>query len=253
MLSRQELVSYLDDLLSIHGIKDYAPNGLQIEGTAKITRLVSGVSANRALIDAAIRLKADAILVHHGFFWRGEAATICGLKKQRLQALLQHDINLLAYHLPLDVHPDYGNNYLLCKHCGWQLTRWLKVDSGLPLIGLGQLPAACTAEELSAQLARVLQQEPCVLKAPSNKPIKRLAWCTGAAQDYLSLAAEAGIDAFITGEVSERTTAEARELDVHFYAAGHHATERFGVQAIGQHCAEKFSLEHHFVDIANPI
>jgi dinuclear metal center YbgI/SA1388 family protein len=195
---------------------------------------------------------ADLLLVHHGYFWKGESAAITGIKQRRLKTLLTNDLNLLAYHLPLDVHPELGNNVQLAKLLGWQITGPL--EAGNPRsVGLeGVLPEAHTGEQLAQALAAVLGREPLFI-AGHQRPVKRIAWCTGAAQGYIDKAIALGVDAFVTGEVSEPTVHAARENGINFYAAGHHATERYGVQALGEHLAEQFGLEHRFIDMDNPV
>ncbi|PKM31305.1 MAG: Nif3-like dinuclear metal center hexameric protein [Gammaproteobacteria bacterium HGW-Gammaproteobacteria-11] len=252
MVERSELVSYCDSLLDSPAFQDYCPNGLQVEGRTQIRRLITGVTASQALVDAAVAAGADLLLVHHGYFWRGESAPVTGIKQRRLKALLLNDLNLLAYHLPLDVHPQLGNNVQLAELMGWQILGGL--EPGNPRsVGLhGELPEALAATDLAGQLAAALRREPLHI-AGNNRPIKRIAWCTGAAQGYIDKAIALGVDAFVTGEVSEPTVHAARENGIHFFAAGHHATERYGVKALGEHLAERFGLEHEFIDIDNPV
>ncbi len=245
------LLDYLNDVLVSEQFQDYAPNGLQVEGIGDIKHIVTGVSACQALIDAAIAVDADAILVHHGYFWKGETPCLLGIKRQRLACLLNQDIHLFAYHLPLDAHPTLGNNTRLAAHLGWEPAAREPSDRH-DLIWYGHTPEALTplafAEQLNLKLAR-----PPLHIAGQSSHIHKIAWCTGAAQDYFEKALAAGIDAFITGEVSERTWHIAKEYGVHFYAAGHHATERYGIQALGQHIADTFGIKHSFIDIPNPI
>ncbi|ABV36503.1 conserved hypothetical protein [Shewanella sediminis HAW-EB3] len=250
-MTRTELSRYLSEFLQISNYKDYAPNGLQVEGRSKIATIVTGVTACQALIDRAIALNADAILVHHGFFWKGEPEVITGMKQRRVKALLAHDINLFGYHLPLDGHPMLGNNA--------ELGRRLDISDAEPvedvaqgLIWQGRLDTPMSVEAFSARLNHVLNREAQHI-GQSNDEIKSIAWCSGGAQDYIDIAADLGVDAFISGEVSERTFHSAMELGVHYFAAGHHATERYGIQALGEHLAREFNLEHHFVDINNPV
>lgn len=247
-----ELVAYCNNLLDCNAFQDYCPNGLQVEGRREITRIISGVTASQAMVDAAIAAEADLLLVHHGYFWRGEAAPITGLKQRRIRALLEHDINLVAYHLPLDAHARYGNNVQLAELMGWRVTGGL--EPGNPRsIGLqGELEQELSGQQLAQQLQAKLQRPPLFI-AGHDRPVKRLAWCTGGAQGYIEKAVELGVDAFITGEVSEQTFHIARECGINFYAAGHHATERYGVRALGAHLAEHFALDHCFVDIDNPV
>lgn len=252
MITRTELLAYIDDVLQPWRFQDYCPNGLQVEGKADIKVLVTGVTASKALLDAAIEKQADAILVHHGYFWRGEAPTVTGLKYQRLKTLLKHDVNLIAYHLPLDAHSEFGNNV--------QLASILNIDvdgeiggTGEPPIGLrGLLKTPQTLADLSTYLAIQLDREPTVIGG-HDRVINTIGWCTGAAQGYIQQAAASGLDAFISGEASEPTTHLARELGIHYIAAGHHATERYGVKALGEHLAQQFGLQHYFIDIDNPI
>ncbi|MGL5359259.1 MAG: Nif3-like dinuclear metal center hexameric protein [Shewanella sp.] len=250
-MTRTELAQYLADFLQVSAFKDYAPNGLQVEGKDKINTIVTGVSACQALIDEAIRLKADAILVHHGFFWKNEPEVITGMKQRRIKALLSHDISLFGYHLPLDAHPMLGNNATLAR----QLTilnpeAVAEVAQGL--LWRGKLDLPMSAREFAGVLERALGRAPLHI-GDGAAPIQELAWCSGGAQDYIDIAAKLGVDAFISGEVSERTFHSAVEQGIHYYAAGHHATERFGIQALGRHLAREFALEHHFVDIVNPV
>ncbi len=252
MITRTDLLSYLETLLSPEQFQDYCPNGLQVAGREAISTLVTGVTASQALLDAAMAAGADAILVHHGYFWKGEDPCVTGLKQQRLRTLLLNDVNLLAYHLPLDGHAELGNNVQLAKVLGIAVSGSI-MGTGSPELALqGQLPTAQSAEAVAAMLADKLGQAPLLL-AGHTRPIKTVGWCTGAAQGYLEQAAAAGLDAFISGEASEQTTHLARELGITYFAAGHHATERYGVQALGAHLAVQFGIEHQFIDIANPV
>lgn len=247
------LHNYLNELLKPHTIKDFCPNGLQVEGTKNIERIVTGVTASQALIEQAIAKKADALLVHHGFFWKNESPTITGMKYQRIKALLDNNINLLAYHLPLDVHAELGNNAQLAKLLGIEMLGVLEEDKSYSVVANGQLESSTTGDAFCQLISERLSRQ-CLHIAPaSNKVIKRVAWCTGGGQGYIELAAEKGVDAFITGEASEQTTHIAHEMDIHFFAAGHHATERYGAKALGEHLAEKFQLQVEFVDINNPV
>ncbi|MCZ4306435.1 Nif3-like dinuclear metal center hexameric protein [Zoogloeaceae bacterium G21618-S1] len=244
-----ELERYLDALLNVTAMKDYCPNGLQVEGRPEVARVVCGVTASQALLDAAVERQADAVLVHHGYFWRGEDARVVGLRKRRLSTLLRHDISLLAYHLPLDVHPELGNNAQLARRMGWTATASFGEQS-LGLIGnVSQaLPARVLAEQLGATLGRAAQ-----LVGDGDRVVRRVAWCTGAAQSFLESAVAAGCDVFVSGEISEPTVHLARESGVPYIAAGHHATERYGIQALGEHLADQFGLAYQFVDIDNPV
>lgn len=252
MIALAELQTYLTTLLSVNMFDDYAPNGVQVEGKPKVARLITGVTACQALLDAAVAHQADAVLVHHGYFWRGESPCLVGMKKHRVTTLLQHDVSLLAYHLPLDAHLEYGNNVQLAQQLGINDVVPLADQGDARLVFVGELTKPQSADEFSAHIAAKLQREPLHL-AGNEQAIKRVAWCTGAAQDFIEMAAAAGADAFISGEVSERTTHITRELGIHYYAAGHHATERYGVQALGEHLAQQFQLDHQFIDIDNPV
>ena len=252
MVARNELVAYCNQLLESDSFADYCPNGLQVEGCERVGKIVTGVTASQALVDAAIAAKADLLLVHHGYFWKGEPAAVVGSKQRRLKALLGHGVNLLAYHLPLDVHAELGNNVQLARLLGWQISGGL--EPGNPRsVGLqGELTEPCTGAELAARLGQVLARQP--LHIPGHqRPIRRIAWCTGAAQGYIEKAIALGVDAFVSGEISEPTVHAARENGIDYFAAGHHATERYGVQALGQHLAQQFGLQHQFIDIDNPV
>ncbi len=250
--SREEILKTLKTLLRPEQFKDYCPNGLQVQGKPEVRRLVSGVTACQALIDRAIAAKADMLLVHHGYFWRGEDETITGIKKRRVEALLKHNINLVAYHLPLDVHPELGNNAALGKLLGFKTTGDLGKQNNNSIGLTGELETPLSGEELGGLLNERLGR-PALHIAGSAKPIRTVGWCTGAAQNFIELALNAGVDAYITGEVSEQTVHIARETGIHFFAAGHHATERYGVQAVAAHLVEKFGLDHEFIDIDNPV
>ncbi|MCK7567018.1 Nif3-like dinuclear metal center hexameric protein [Marinobacter xestospongiae] len=237
----------LEQWLTPETFQDYCPNGLQVEGSAQVHRIVSGVTASQALLDAAVADGADLVLVHHGYFWKGEPQAVTGMKRARLKTLLAHDINLVAYHLPLDDHPEYGNNR--------QLAEVLGIGNPRPLDGLvwqGELAVPMTPEALAAHLSQALGRQPLHVGMGAER-IRRVGWCTGAAQGYIAKALDAGMDAFISGEISEPTTHTARECGIHYYAAGHHATERYGVKALGQALADKFGIEHRFVDCDNPV
>lgn len=250
MATLTELVDYTDNYLRIGDIADYCPNGLQIEGRPSVQRLVSGVTASLAFLEAAIAAEADAVLVHHGYFWKGEDPRLVGMKGRRIRFLVGNELSLLAYHLPLDVHPEVGNNAQLGDRLG--IAREGAVDAGpAPLIWRGRFARPLTADELRARIDEVLQR-PAVHIAGGPDRIRTIAWCTGAGQRFVEEAAQAGVDAFISGEISEPTAHVARECGLHYFAAGHHATERFGVQALGDHLAGRFGLEHRFIDIDNP-
>ena len=252
-MNRNTLEHYLDKLLTPEQIKDYAPNGLQIQGREEITKIVTGVTASQALINRAIDEKADAIIVHHGYFWKNESYVIRGMKYQRIKSLLDNDINLFAYHLPLDIHPILGNNAQLAKLLAINITGPLELGNDLSIAIQGVLSEACTGVELAQLINNKLNRTCLHIAPPSNKTIKTVAWCTGGGQDYIELAAEQGIDAFISGEVSEKTTHIAHEMGIHFFAAGHHATERYGVKALGECIAKEHGIDVMFVDIDNPV
>ena len=248
MIHRDELSTQLHALLEADRFRDYGPNGLQVEGRPEIHKFVSGVTASLALIEAAAQAGADAILVHHGLFWRGQDGRVTGWMKRRLQLLLAHEINLYAYHLPLDAHPEWGNNA--------QLGLKLKLsadgrfgDQDLGFLGTPAQPLTVAA--LTALLQFRLGRAPVVVEG-DGRPIRRVAWCTGGAQGYFEAAIAAGADAFLTGEISEPQAHYARETGVAYFACGHHATERFGASALGAAMAERFALEHQFIDIDNP-
>lgn len=248
-----ELLDYLHQFLQVSLFKDYCPNGLQVEGRAQVQRIVSGVTACQALLETAAGLDADAILVHHGFFWNGEDPRIVGIKRRRIETLLRHDMSLLAYHLPLDAHPTVGNNARLAA-----LLDFVEADAGanpVPVTDLlrrGELRQAMSVAQFQQHLTARLLRAPLHISGSSDS-IRRVAWCTGAAQSYIQQAVELPVDAFVSGEISEQTVHVARESGIHYFAAGHHATERYGVQALGEHLAQQFGIEHHFIDIDNPV
>ena len=241
-----ELCHFCDDYLSINEFSDFCPNGLQVEGRSTINHLVSGVTASLELIEAAIEQNADAILVHHGYFWKGEAQPLTGYKGKRIKTLMQHDISLLAYHLPLDFHPTVGNNAQLGLRMGWLQTE--QQDS----LWIGEVLTPCSVDDVLDELGEKIDSNPLLIVGGDN-PVHRIAWCTGAAQSYIEQAAEAGVDLFISGEISEQTVHVARELGIHYIAAGHHATERYGVQALGELIANRFSISHEYLEIENPV
>ncbi|MEH6568157.1 MAG: Nif3-like dinuclear metal center hexameric protein [Halioglobus sp.] len=247
-----ELQNHLDLLLEPDRFNDYCPNGLQVEGKSRISRLVTGVTASQALVDQAVAWGADAILVHHGYFWNGENQVIVGMKRRRVKALLTADVSLLAYHLPLDAHPELGNNACLGRLMGLEEALPLEPDVIGGLGCIGTLPSALPARLLIERIAQFTRRQPLHI-GDGESPVQKVAWCTGAAQNYLEAAVAAGADIFVTGEISEQSVHIAREEGVHFVSAGHHATERYGVQAVGAHLAEKFGIEHHFIDIDNPV
>ncbi|WP_305371730.1 Nif3-like dinuclear metal center hexameric protein [Photobacterium leiognathi] len=247
------LEAVLNEFLSPHLIKDYCPNGLQVEGKKEVKKIITGVTACQALIDRAIEEKADALLVHHGFFWKGEPAEIRGMKYRRIKALIENGINLYAYHLPLDVHTQVGNNVQLAQRLGLDITGGLELGNQRSVAIYGELEQAISGEDFAARIAMALQREPLHIAPNSLDLIKKVGWCTGGGQDYIELAAQQGCDAFISGEVSERTTHTARELGIHYFAAGHHATERYGVKALGEWLAQEHGFDINFIDIDNPV
>jgi dinuclear metal center YbgI/SA1388 family protein len=246
------LVSHCDQLLEVERFRDYCPNGLQVEGRPEVKRILSGVTASQALLDAAVEWQADLILVHHGYFWKGESQPVTGIKQRRLKTLLLNEINLVAYHLPLDAHPKLGNNARLADLLGFEVTGPLEPGAAPAIGNVGQLEQPLTLDQLQARIAEVLQRSPQVIRGGEHE-IRTLAWCTGAAERMIDLALAQGADAFISGEISEPVVHIAREAGIHYIGAGHHATERYGVQALGEHLAEHFGLEHRFVDIDNPV
>ena len=245
----EELTRYLDELLEAGRFRDYCPNGLQVEGRPEVRRIVAGVTASQALLDAAVARNADAILVHHGWFWKGEDGRVTGLRKKRLATVLRHDINLIAYHLPLDSHPELGNNAQLARRLGW-LPEGRFGDQDMAWHG--RLSQPCSAAELAAQIGQVLGR-PVQLVGNGERQVTRLGWCSGGAQGYFEPAIALGLDAYLSGEISEQTVHLARESGVPYLACGHHATERGGAQALASHLAERFGLECEFVDIDNPV
>lgn len=255
-LSRQVLADWLNDALQPGRFRDYCPNGLQVQGRDEIRRIVTGVTASQALIEAAADRGADAILVHHGWFWKNEDPCIRGLKHRRLSALMAHGINLYAYHLPLDAHPEWGNNAQLARVMGW--TPDLDAE-GAPrrcgpedLVWLGAPARGSTVGALAADIAQRLGREPLVIGDP-GQTVRRLAWCTGAAQGMMDAALAAGADCYISGEISEPTVHLARETGAAYISAGHHATERYGVRALGEAVEARFGVPCEFVDIDNPV
>ncbi|ANQ86495.1 hypothetical protein dqs_3474 [Azoarcus olearius] len=247
-----ELQNHLDRLLEALRLRDYCPNGLQVEGRGEVRKVLCGVTASLSLVEAAVAGGYDALLVHHGYFWRGEDGRISGIRKRRLAALLSHDISLFAYHLPLDVHPELGNNAQLGKLMGWRESgRFADQELGW----LGELPAANQgepAEQVARALAARLGRDP-LLVGDGARPVRRLAWCTGGAQAYFEQAILAGADLYVSGEISEQTVHLARESGVPYIAAGHHATERYGVRALADYLARTLGLEADFLDLDNPV
>ncbi|MCY4472221.1 MAG: Nif3-like dinuclear metal center hexameric protein [Kistimonas sp.] len=246
------LVDLINAELESRHFQDYCPNGLQVEGRSAVRKLLTGVTACEALIDEAIAWQADAVLVHHGYFWKNESPRVVGAKKRRLQKLLQHDISLLAWHLPLDAHPELGNNAELARQLGLSVTGPLDPDERHPIGCIGRVQTPLTAAALGEKLHQILGREPLIIDG-GDHPIETLGWCTGAAQGFISKAVVAGVDAFISGEISESTVHCAREEGIHYFAAGHHATERGGVMALGRWLEASQGLQCRFVDIPNPV
>lgn len=249
-MNHLELEKIINQKLNSDAIKDYVPNGLQIEGRENIQKILTGVTASLEFIDVAIARNVDAVIVHHGYFWKSETPVIRGMKYARIKKLIENGINLYAYHLPLDLHAELGNNAQLAKM--WNIQDVMPISEQQPLVLTGNLSQEISVDEFSQMIETSLDRKP-FIEASGPKMIKRIAWCSGAAQDYLEDAANAGFDAFITGEVSERTIYIARELGIHFIAAGHHATEKDGVKALGQWLAQEYSFDVEFIDINNPI
>lgn len=248
-VTRSELENYIGQLLDIARFRDYSPNGLQIEGKDRIHRIVTGVTASEALIDAAIAQQADALLVHHGYFWKSEDACIRRTKKTRIAKLLAHDLNLFAYHLPLDAHPELGNNAQLAKQLGLTPTgRFGDQDLGW----LGELAEPLPLAELCHRVETAMARRPLVIGDPARR-VQRIAWCSGGAQGFFHEAATLDVDCFLTGEASEFVTHLALESGVGFIAAGHHATERQGIAALGEHLSQTYGIEHVHIDLPNPV
>ncbi len=252
MIKCSDLSNYLHDFLNCALYSDYAPNGLQIEGKEQIQRVCTAVTASEDVISQAIAWKADTLLVHHGYFWRGEEPSITGMKRQRISKLLKHNINLFAYHLPLDCHVELGNNACIAKLLPIRSIKTYKVNKMENLLWSGILTKPMQGMVFAELLERALGQRP-VHIAGNDKVISSIAWCTGAAQDYIEEAWKLGVDAYLSGEVSERTYYQAKELGIHYYSCGHHATERYGIQALGEYLASYFKLEHLFLDSDNPV
>lgn len=245
----KELIDYTGQILEVERFRDYCPNGLQVEGQQEVRSIVTGVTASMALLESAREAGADMVLVHHGYFWRNEDPRVVGIKHKRLRFLLTHEINLAAYHLPLDAHPELGNNAQLARLLGLNVEG---VAGEQSLVWHGSLPIAESLWDFQQRLGGVLQRQPQVV-GDLKRQVRRVAWCTGAAQQYLETAIALGVDVFVSGEISEQTVHLARESGVSYIAAGHHATERYGVQALGRHLAQHFGLTHQFVDIENPV
>lgn len=249
MAKLKELLQYTQELMQVEHFKDYCPNGLQVQGKSELCKIVTGVTASMALLEAAKQANADLIIVHHGYFWRNEDVRIVGIKRDRLAFLLKNELNLMAYHLPLDAHPELGNNVQLGRVLGL-------IPSGFAgesnIVAYGILAKPMQLQEFVAQIEVILQRSPLVIGNP-QKIVQKVAWCTGAAQNYIDVAIELDVDVFVSGEISEQTTHQSVESGVSYISAGHHVTERYGVEALGQHLAAKFNLLHEFIDIKNPV
>ncbi|GME34864.1 Nif3-like dinuclear metal center protein [Pantoea agglomerans] len=246
-MNHYELETLINQQLDSHSFSDYAPNGLQVEGRSEVRTIITGVTASQALLDEAVARQADAIIVHHGYFWKSEPAVIKGMKRRRLRTLLANDINLYGWHLPLDAHSELGNNAQLAKLLDIEVR-----GEVMPLVFWGELAEPISGEALARRIGDKLGREP--LHCGDNAPalIRHIAWCSGGGQGFIDQAAAAGVDAYITGEVSEQTIHSAREQGLHFFAAGHHATERGGVKALGEWLAQHHNLDVTFIDIPNP-
>lgn len=252
MVELNSLISWCNDTLQTHAFKDYCPNGLQVEGKSQVSKIVTAVTASQAAIDAAIAEQADALIVHHGYFWKGEPEPLTGMKGARIKKLMQHDISLIAYHLPLDAHTTLGNNAALADLLAIEITGALDLTEAKPIGNVGRIDQAMTIQAFQQHLQQKLQRQ--VLHLPGKSAtIQKIGFCTGGAQDFLYKAAQQGCDAYISGEVSERTFHEAAELGVHYFACGHHATERGGVQRLGKALAKQFKLIEKFIDFENPV
>jgi len=253
MLLREELIQYLSKYLNSDNIEDYCLNGLQIEGNPIIKSIVTGVSLSQDLINIAIKIGADTILVHHGIFWKNEKKQIIGIKKKRIKNLLSHNINLISYHIPLDIHQEIGNNIELAKHCGWSIIKNFNTGTQFSLGILGKIPPT-ELKMFTKDLSNKINQKINFIQG-NNYLVENLSWCTGAGQDFIEYAALSGSDTFLSGEVSERTYYLAKELKINYIIAGHYATEKYGIQSLGNHLKEKFlkKISIQFIDIPNPI
>lgn len=244
-----ELRDYIESQLEVSRFRDYCPNGVQVEGRSEVRRIATGVTASQAVLEAATAWGADAVLVHHGYFWRNEDVSIAGIKKRRIAHLLKHDVSLLAYHLPLDAHPEWGNNVQLGKRLGFsEQGRFGEQDVAC----YGTLAQPQPLSHLAQSIKKILQRTPQVI-GDLNSSVVRVAWCSGGAQSYFEQAVALGVDVFLTGEISEQNVHVAQETGVAFIAAGHHATERYGIQTLGQHLADRFGLEHRYFDQDVPV
>lgn len=252
MANLHDIVQWCNQTLNVNEFKDYAPNGLQIEGKAEVNKIICAVTASESAIDAAIAQNADALLVHHGYFWKGEPYPITGMRGKRIRKLIQHNISLIAYHLPLDAHPTLGNNAAIADLMGLENLEALDHAEKHPIGNIAYLKSALTPEQFKANLQAIFDFN--VIHLASDKTsIQKVGFCTGAAQDFIAKAAQENCDAYISGEVSERTFYEAQELGVHYFACGHHATERYGVQRLAQAIANQFSIDTQYIELHNPI
>lgn len=249
MVKINELTHYTQQLMQVTRFKDYCPNGLQVEGRDEINKIVTGVTASMALLEAAHKVGADLVLVHHGYFWRNEAPEIVGIKQRRIKFLLTHGINLMAYHLPLDAHEVLGNNVQLGNLLGFKAQNYIGSEN---LIAYAELETEMSLSQVVSLLELRLDRQVIAI-GELERMVKKVAWCTGAAQGYIEQAIALGVDLYISGEISEQTTHQSLESGVAYICAGHHATERYGIQALGSHLAEKFNLAHEFIDIHNPV
>lgn len=249
MTKIEDLLHYTQQLMQVESFKDYCPNGLQVEGRSEVRKIVTGVTASMALLEAAYKANADLILVHHGYFWKNEDVRVVGMKRKRLAFLLKHDLNLMAYHLPLDAHSTLGNNVQLGMQLGIDVVGNSETSN---MVVYGYLDQDIKLADFAKLINSKLKREPTVLGC-DDKVVRKVAWCTGAAQGYFDAAIELGVDVFISGEISEQTTHQSLESGVAYISAGHHATERYGVQALGLHLAEKFNLEYEFIEVNNPV
>ena len=254
-MDRTQLQQYLDQQLQVDQFKDYCPNGLQVEGRDEIQSILCATTANLALCQKAAEENYDAILCHHGFFWRNESPVVTGTHFRRLQTLLKHNINLFAYHLPLDVHPQWGNNLALAEHMGWQVEGSVAAGGVDNLLWYGRLPKLMTTKTLRTDLKNKLAREPQMVgDCEDGRRIQKIAWCTGAAEDFIAQAGtDLGAEAYISGEISLATPDTALELGMIYFGAGHHATERYGVQKLGNHLQEKFKIRVHYREQNNPV
>ena len=248
MVLRRDFLTWCNETLQTALFKDYAPNGLQIEGKEYIGKIATSVTASRAAIDFAVEQKADLLLVHHGMFWKNELPTITGWKKERIAALLDNDINMAAYHLPLDAHPELGNNAQLAEKLGFTVERRFGEQN---LLNSGSLKQVKTLGALAVHIEAVLQRKPVVI-GDLNREIRKVAWCSGGAQGFFQTAIDEGVDLYLTGEISEAQYHLANEMGTAFVSAGHHATERYGVQALAEAAAGVFGLEVCHFDEGNP-